>query len=57
VADTLKQAIDMFPEERTQRMARLQARVAAHNIYKWLADIFTKIDRFPRESSVAKLGA
>jgi alpha,alpha-trehalose-phosphate synthase [UDP-forming] len=57
VADTLKQAIDMFPEERAQRMARLQAHVAEHNIYKWLADIFTELDRFPRESSVAKLGA
>ncbi len=45
VADTLKQAIDMPEEERSQRMARLQAHIAQHNIYKWLADIFTELDR------------
>ncbi|MBI3325170.1 MAG: trehalose-6-phosphate synthase [Nitrospinae bacterium] len=52
VADTLKQAIEMPPEERSQRMARLQTHVAEHNIYKWLADIFTTLDHIRRRSDV-----
>jgi trehalose-6-phosphate synthase len=49
LADTLKQAIEMTTEERTQRMTRLQAHVSEHNIYKWLADIFTELDHIRGE--------
>jgi len=52
VADTLKQAIEMAAEEKSLRMARLQAAVAEHNIYKWLADIFTDLDRIQRGAHV-----
>jgi trehalose-6-phosphate synthase len=49
VADTLKQAIEMSAEERTDRMARLQEHVSEHNIFKWLAAIFTELDRIRGE--------
>lgn len=57
MADTLKQAIDMSPAEKAQRMARLQAHVAEHNIYKWLADIFTMLERIQETSHVPALAA
>jgi trehalose 6-phosphate synthase len=43
VADTLKHAIEMSREEKAQRMARLQMHIAEHNIYKWLADMYSSI--------------
>jgi trehalose 6-phosphate synthase len=55
VADTLKQAIEMSTEERTQRMARLQEHIAEHNIFKWLAEIFAELDRIREERPVAAL--
>ena len=50
VADTLKQAIDMPVPERMQRMTWLQEHIAEHNIYKWLADIFSELARIRGES-------
>jgi trehalose 6-phosphate synthase len=50
VADTLKQAIEMPVEERSQRMARLQEHISEYNIYKWLAEIFIELDRIRREN-------
>jgi trehalose 6-phosphate synthase len=52
VADALKRAIDMPAAERQQHMARLQAHIAEHNIYKWLADIFGELARIRGESHV-----
>jgi trehalose-6-phosphate synthase len=53
VADTLKQAIEMSTEERTDRMARLQEHVSEHNIFKWLASIFVELDRIREERHLA----
>jgi trehalose 6-phosphate synthase len=55
VADTLKQAVDMAVPERTQRMAQLQEHIAEHNIYKWLADIFSELARIRGESQVTAM--
>jgi alpha,alpha-trehalose-phosphate synthase [UDP-forming] len=55
VADTLKQAIEMSCEEKAHRMARLQTHLAEHNIYKWLADIFTTLERIQGASAVSTL--
>jgi trehalose 6-phosphate synthase len=55
MADTLKQAIEMSREEKAHRMARLQTHIAEHNIYKWLADIFTTLEHIQGESDVAAL--
>jgi len=57
VADTLKQAIEMSAAEKAQRMARLQGHIAEHNIYKWLADIFTTLARLHEASAVPALAA
>jgi alpha,alpha-trehalose-phosphate synthase [UDP-forming] len=55
VADTLKQAIEMSGEERAWHMARLQDHVSEHNIYRWLAEIFTELDRIRGDSHVTAL--
>jgi trehalose 6-phosphate synthase len=55
VADMLKQAIEMPAEERAQRLGRLQAHIAEHNIYKWLTDIFTELERIRGEKHVTAL--
>jgi trehalose 6-phosphate synthase len=55
VADTLKQAIEMSAPERTQHMARLQEHISEHNIYRWLAEIFTELDRIRGDSQVTSL--
>jgi alpha,alpha-trehalose-phosphate synthase [UDP-forming] len=49
VADTLQQAIAMSAEERTQRMTRLQEHISEHNIFKWLAEIFSELDHIRAE--------
>jgi trehalose 6-phosphate synthase len=55
MADTLKQAIEMSGEERARRMTRLQEHVSEHNIYRWLAEIFTELDHIRGESHVTAL--
>lgn len=45
VAETLRQALEMSPEEKAHRMARLQEYLAEHNIYSWLVDVFTTLVR------------
>jgi trehalose-6-phosphate synthase len=55
VADTLKDAIEMPHEEKAYRMARLHMHLAEHNIYKWLADIFTTLEHIQGASDGAAL--
>jgi trehalose 6-phosphate synthase len=57
VADTLKHAIEMSREEKAHRMARLHMHLAEHNIYKWLADIFTTLEHMQEVSDRAALAA
>jgi trehalose 6-phosphate synthase len=57
VADTLKQAIEMSAVERAQRMAQLQEHISEHNIYRWLAEIFSELDRIRGERHVTTLAA
>lgn len=45
----------MSREEKAHRMARLQTHLAEHNIYKWLADIFTMLEHIQGESDGAAL--
>ena len=35
--------LEMSPEEKAHRMARLQEYLVEHNIYKWLVDVFTTL--------------
>jgi len=57
VADTIKHAIEMSREEKAHRMARLHMHLAEHNIYKWLADIFTTLEYIQGASGSAALAA
>ncbi len=42
-AETIKLALEMPEKERIVRMRRLRRMVREHNLYKWMADIFTEI--------------
>ena len=53
MAETLRQALEMSPEEKAYRMARLQEYLAEHNIYKWLVDIFTTLAHLQKENESA----
>jgi trehalose-6-phosphate synthase len=57
VADTLKHAIEMAREEKAHSMARRHMHLAEHNIYKWLADIFTTLEHIQGASDSAALAA
>ncbi len=43
MADMIKTAIEMEPEERKLRMKRMRGVVRENNIYKWAADIITEL--------------
>jgi trehalose-6-phosphate synthase len=47
----------MSREEKAHRMARLHRHLAEHNIYKWLADIFTTLEHIQEVSDSAALAA
>jgi len=51
MVETLRQALEMSPEEKAYRMARLQEYLAEHNIYKWLVDVFTMLARLREENN------
>jgi trehalose 6-phosphate synthase len=57
VADALYLAITMSHDEKMERMARLQAHIAEHNVYKWLVDIFAVFTRLREEQDDAALTA
>jgi trehalose 6-phosphate synthase len=57
VAETLRQALEMSPEEKAHRMARLQEHLAEHNIYKWLVDVFTALAHIREENDGTALTA
>jgi trehalose 6-phosphate synthase len=35
MADSIRQALEMRPEERRMRMQRMRATVREHNVYRW----------------------
>jgi trehalose 6-phosphate synthase len=45
-ADAVKTAIEMPPEERQKRMARMRETVARNNIYRWAAKIISELLKF-----------
>jgi len=49
MADMIKVAIEMEPEERQLRMQRMRAVVRENNIYKWAADIIAEITQIRTE--------
>jgi len=49
MADMIKAAIEMEPEERQLRMKRMRSVVRENNIYKWAADIITELTQIRTE--------
>jgi len=49
-AEAIHRALDMAPEERRERMARMQRQVEEHNVYRWAADFLTGLTAVPLPS-------
>jgi len=43
LADTIYRALEMTPEERQERMARLRSVVREHNIYRWAGSLISEL--------------
>jgi trehalose-6-phosphate synthase len=43
LADAIHRALDMTPEERHARMARMRAYVREHNIYRWAGSLISEL--------------
>jgi trehalose 6-phosphate synthase len=43
LADALRYALEMDPEERRARMERMRQRIRDHNIYRWAADFISEL--------------
>ena len=50
VAEAIRQAVEMKPEEQKERMARMRVVLEDHNVYRWAADITTELDRIRPDS-------
>jgi trehalose 6-phosphate synthase len=54
VAEAIRSAIEMNPEERRSRMARMRQIVKEHNIYRWAGLLLSELSRFPVEQPGAR---
>ncbi len=52
VAEAVRRAVSMPPEERRARMARMRATVREHNIYRWAGVLLSELSRVPEEAAV-----
>ena len=43
MADGIRRALEMSPEERTVRMKRMRHVVAEHNVYRWAGSLMTEL--------------
>lgn len=43
LADTIRRALEMAPEERRARMQRMRRTVKEHNVYRWAADLIAEL--------------
>ena len=50
VAEAMREAVEMKPEEQQARMSRMRAVLDDHNAYRWAADITTELDRIRPDS-------
>jgi trehalose-6-phosphate synthase len=51
MADAVRDAVEMPPEERHARMTRMRESVREHNIYRWAGLLLTELQRIPEETS------
>ena len=54
MAEAIRAAVEMSPEERRNRMARMRAEVREHNIYRWAGLLLSELARIPEEVLGAK---
>jgi trehalose-6-phosphate synthase len=43
IAETIRRALEMTPEEREARMQRMRRTVKEHNVYRWAADLIAEL--------------
>jgi alpha,alpha-trehalose-phosphate synthase [UDP-forming] len=57
MAEAVRAAVEMPPDERRQRMARMRQAVREHNIYRWAGLLLSELQRIPEEASGAPVAA
>ena len=50
MAEAVRVAVELSPEERRLRMARMRQTVREHNIYRWAGLLLSELQRIPEES-------
>ena len=50
LADAIRQALEMSPEERSARMRRMRQIVREHNVYRWAAELISEVAEIHLES-------
>ncbi len=51
LAETIRRALEMPPEERRARMKRMRRQVKEHNVYRWAADLIFEVAELRLETS------
>ena len=51
MADAIRSAVAMAPDERRARMARMRQAVREHNIYRWAGLLLSELERIPEGSA------
>jgi trehalose 6-phosphate synthase len=51
LADAIRQAIEMNPDERESRMRRMRQVVAEHNVYRWAGNLIAELCRIRVEKT------
>jgi trehalose-6-phosphate synthase/HAMP domain-containing protein len=54
VAEAIRTALEMSPDERRARMVRMRHSVTDHNIYRWAGMLLSELARIPVKSAGAK---
>ena len=53
MAEAIRNAVAMSPDERRARMARMRQAVREHNIYRWAGLLLSELERIPEGSSAS----
>ncbi len=54
MAEAVRLALEMAPDERRARMGRMRLAVREHNIYRWAGLLLTELQRIPEENAGAQ---
>ena len=53
MAEAVRAAVEIAPEERRARMTRMRQTVREHNIYRWAGMLLSELQRIPEEAASA----